>query len=44
MMQYVKEIFDAAYVPVDFEIIGHAHDNEEVILTSIKRNGIAIKV
>lgn len=44
MMEYVKEIFDAAYVPVDFEVIENQPDNEEAILTSIQRNRVAIKV
>lgn len=44
MMQYVQEMFEAAYVPVDFEIIEHAKNNEDAILSSIHRNGVAIKV
>ncbi|XP_074029940.1 isocitrate dehydrogenase [NAD] subunit gamma, mitochondrial [Leptinotarsa decemlineata] len=42
MMEYVKEIFKAAYVPVDFEVI----DDEDVAdnaMTSIRRNGVGIK-
>lgn len=44
MMRYVQEVFKAAYVPIDFEVIEHYPDNEEAILSSIQRNGIAIKV
>lgn len=43
-MEYVKEIFDVTYVPVDFEVIENTPDNENAILTSIQRNRVAIKV
>jgi isocitrate dehydrogenase (NAD+) len=50
LMNYVREIFRIAGVPVDFEIINidaqhDSHDDEdlETAITSIKRNGVCIK-
>lgn len=48
LMNYVKEIFRYAGVPVDFEIIdidpsSEDNDDLEYAITSIKRNGVAIK-
>ncbi|CAG9837212.1 unnamed protein product [Diabrotica balteata] len=40
MMEYVKEIFEAAYVPIDFEVVD---ESDEIALLSIRRNGVAIK-
>lgn len=47
-MNYVREIFRYAGVPVDFEIIdidpnSDNNDDLEYAITSIKRNGVAIK-
>ncbi|CAO1365720.1 unnamed protein product [Diamesa tonsa] len=48
LMNYVKEIFRYAGVPVDFEIIDidpNSENNEDLdyAITSIRRNGVAIK-
>lgn len=48
LMCYVKEVFKFAGAPVDFEVVditSAAHDDEELeyAITSIKRNGVAIK-
>lgn len=48
LMNYVKEIFRYAGVPVDFEIIdidpnSDHNDDLEYAITSIKRNGVALK-
>lgn len=48
MMNYVKEVFRYAGVPVDFEEVemnSKAENNEdlEYVITSIQRNGVAIK-
>lgn len=48
LMSYVREIFRYAGVPVDFEIVeidpnSHGNDDLEYAITSIKRNGVAIK-
>lgn len=48
LMSYVREIFRYAGVPVDFEIIdidpnSEGNDDLEYAITSIKRNGVAIK-
>lgn len=47
-MNYVREIFRYAGVPVDFEVIdidpnSETNDDLEYAITSIKRNGVAIK-
>lgn len=45
LMTYVKEIFKYAGAPVDFEVVEIGDDNKdlEYAMTSIKRNGVAIK-
>ncbi|VEN36616.1 unnamed protein product [Callosobruchus maculatus] len=46
MMEYVKEVFKAAYVPIDFEIIDINIEKEDQInfaLSSMIRNGVGIK-
>lgn len=48
LMNYVREIFRYCGVPVDFEIIdidpnSEGNDDLEYAITSIKRNGVAIK-
>lgn len=48
LMQHVREIFGKIGVPVDFEIIdinpsSEGNDDLEYAITSIKRNGVAIK-
>lgn len=48
LMEYVREVFKYAGAPVDFEVIDidpRADDDEsfEYAITSIKRNGVAIK-
>lgn len=43
-MQYVQDVFEAASVPVDFELIEETKNYELTVLSSIHRNGIAIKV
>lgn len=48
LMGYVKEVFKYAGAPVDFEVVdidSKADDNTdlEYAITSIKRNGVAIK-
>lgn len=48
MMNYVKEVFRYAGVPVDFEEIHFDPNSESEVdffdaITSIKRNGVAIK-
>lgn len=48
LMAHVREVFNAIGAPVDFEIIDiHPHsegnDDLEYAITSIKRNGVAIK-
>lgn len=48
MMDYVKQVFRAGNVPVDFEVVNLDSAKEDVDLlaeaiTSIKRNGVAIK-
>lgn len=47
-MNYVREIFRYAGVPVDFEVVdidpnSESNDELEYAITSIKRNGVAIK-
>lgn len=48
LMSYVREIFRYCGVPVDFEIVeidpnSEGNDDLEYAITSIKRNGVAIK-
>lgn len=48
LMNYVTEIFRYAGVPVDFEVINidpadSGNEEFEYALTSIRRNGVAIK-
>lgn len=48
LMTYVREIFRYAGVPVDFEVVdidsnSESNDDVEYAITSIKRNGVAIK-
>lgn len=48
LMHHVREIFGKIGVPVDFEIIdinpaSEGNDDLEYAITSIKRNGVAIK-
>ncbi|XP_014239687.1 isocitrate dehydrogenase [NAD] subunit gamma, mitochondrial-like isoform X2 [Cimex lectularius] len=48
LMEYVKEIFRVGGIPVDFEVIkidpsSEGNDDLEYAITSIKRNGVAIK-
>lgn len=48
LMGHVREIFRVIGVPVDFEIIDidpstEGNDDLEYAITSIKRNGVAIK-
>lgn len=48
LMSYVREVFRYCGVPVDFEIIdidpnSEGNDDLEYAITSIKRNGVAIK-
>ncbi|KAJ3640111.1 hypothetical protein Zmor_003427 [Zophobas morio] len=45
LMGYVREVFKYAGAPVDFEVveIGDENTDLEYALTSIKRNGVAIK-
>lgn len=48
LMNYVREIFRYAGVPVDFEVVdidpnSEGNDVLEYAITSIKRNGVAIK-
>lgn len=47
-MQHVREVFSRIGVPVDFEIIdinpaSEGNEDLEYAITSIKRNGVAIK-
>ncbi|KAG5862789.1 hypothetical protein JTB14_013576 [Gonioctena quinquepunctata] len=42
MMEYVKQIYQAAYIPVDFEVIDD-EDPGDMALNSIRRNCVAIK-
>lgn len=47
-MQHVRQIFGIIGVPVDFEIIdinpsSEGNDDLDYAITSIKRNGVAIK-
>lgn len=48
LMKYIREIFHCAGVPIDFEVIDinpstEGNDDLEYAITSIKRNGVAIK-
>lgn len=48
LMQHVRDIFGRIGVPVDFEIIDihpntEGNDDLDYAITSIKRNGVAIK-
>lgn len=48
LMSHVREVFAKIGVPVDFEIIdinpaSEGNDDLEYAITSIKRNGVAIK-
>lgn len=48
LMNYVKEVFRFAGVPVDFEVVdidpaSEGNDDLEYAITSIKRNGVALK-
>lgn len=48
LMNYVREIFRYAGVPVDFEVVdidpnSESNDDLEYAITSMKRNGVAIK-
>lgn len=48
LMGHVREIFSAIGAPVDFEIIdinpsSEGNDDLDYAITSIKRNGVAIK-
>lgn len=48
LMQHVRQIFGIIGVPVDFEIIdinpsSEGNDDLDYAITSIKRNGVAIK-
>lgn len=48
LMNYVREIFRFAGVPVDFEVVdidpnSESNDDLEYAITSMKRNGVAIK-
>ncbi|XP_974070.3 isocitrate dehydrogenase [NAD] subunit gamma, mitochondrial isoform X2 [Tribolium castaneum] len=45
LMGYVKEVFKYAGAPVDFEVVDIGDENSDLdyALTSIKRNGVAIK-
>ncbi|RZC36672.1 isocitrate dehydrogenase [NAD] subunit gamma, mitochondrial-like, partial [Asbolus verrucosus] len=45
LMGYVREVFKYAGAPVDFEVVDIGDENKELdyALTSIKRNGVAIK-
>lgn len=48
LMGHVREIFNKIGVPVDFEIIdispsSEGNDDLDYAITSIKRNGVAIK-
>lgn len=48
LMSHVREIFSVIGVPVDFEIIDimptkEGNEDLEYAITSIKRNGVAIK-
>lgn len=48
LMTHVREIFGVIGVPVDFEIIdidpnSEGNDDLEYAITSIKRNGVALK-
>lgn len=49
MLAHVKKIFKFAHVPIDFELLNlnskdPGNDALENAITSIKRNGVAIKV
>uniref|UniRef100_A0A0K8TU98 Putative isocitrate dehydrogenase alpha subunit n=1 Tax=Tabanus bromius TaxID=304241 RepID=A0A0K8TU98_TABBR len=48
LMNYIRDIFHCAGVPIDFEVIEidpstEGNDDLEYAITSIKRNGVAIK-
>lgn len=48
LMQHVREVFGKIGVPVDFEIIdinptSEGNDDLDYAITSIRRNGVAIK-
>ncbi|XP_021933207.1 isocitrate dehydrogenase [NAD] subunit gamma, mitochondrial-like isoform X2 [Zootermopsis nevadensis] len=48
LMNYVKEVFRYAGVPVDFEVVqmdpkSESNEDLEYAITSIRRNGVAIK-
>lgn len=45
LMAYVREVFKYAGAPVDFEVVDIGDENHELeyAITSIKRNGVAIK-
>lgn len=48
LMSYVKDVFKYGGVPVDFEIVqidpkSDSNEDLEYAITSIKRNGVAIK-
>lgn len=45
LMTYVKEIFKYAGAPVNFEVVDIGDNNNDLdyAITSIKRNGVAIK-
>lgn len=48
LMKYIRDIFHFAGVPIDFEVIDidpstEGNDDLEYAITSIKRNGVAIK-
>jgi isocitrate dehydrogenase (NAD+) len=45
LMGYVREVFKYAGAPVDFEVVEIGDENVDLdyALTSIKRNGVAIK-
>lgn len=48
LMKYVKNVFKYAGVPVDFEVVqidpkSDSNEDLEYAITSIQRNGVAIK-
>ncbi|XP_018562970.1 isocitrate dehydrogenase [NAD] subunit gamma, mitochondrial-like [Anoplophora glabripennis] len=48
LMEYVKDIFKAAYVPVDFEVIevkseNHQEKDDRMMVSSLLRNRVGIK-
>lgn len=48
LMSYVKEVFRYAGAPVDFEVVqidpkSDSNEDLEYAITSIRRNGVAIK-